>query len=207
MYRIWQISQQSWHLSLKKNHFVRSSCSSYSYLFFLFVFFGVFELSWHVTETREATTAAADVTRLLCSSNSTYQLRRKIPKEPTAIKGVHTSSTVRTYVLSRPKTSFWCWSVWWTHVDQPRVVSFSEVVQHGGFIQARQVGHVLHFTEARRIHPLHLFPGQGQLPLALGELHLHLIAAFLPDTGRLEHRARSWFKKKQTKQRSHVSDV
>lgn len=40
MYRIWQISQQSWDLSLKKkNHFVRSSCSSYSYLFFFVCFF------------------------------------------------------------------------------------------------------------------------------------------------------------------------
>lgn len=73
-----------------------------------------------------------------------------------------------------------------THIDQARVVSFSQVVQHRGFVEAGEVGHVLHFTEARGIHPLHLLPGQGDSPLAVCQLHFNLIASLLPNAGRLE---------------------
>lgn len=83
------------------------------------------------------------------------------------------------------RSSSHAFPVLWTHVDQTRVVSFSQVVQHRGFVEAGEVGHVLHFTEARRVHPLHLLPGQGQLPLAVCELNLHLVAPLLPNTGRL----------------------
>lgn len=72
-----------------------------------------------------------------------------------------------------------------THVDQARVVSLSQVVQHRGFVEAGEVGHVLHFAEARGVHALHLLSGQSQLPLAVSQLHLHLIAALLPNTCRL----------------------
>lgn len=77
------------------------------------------------------------------------------------------------------------WMFLCTHIDQAGVVSFSEVVQHGGFVQAGEVGHVLHLTEAWRVHPLHLLPGQSQLPLAVCELHLHLVASLFTDAGRL----------------------
>lgn len=72
-----------------------------------------------------------------------------------------------------------------THIDQARVVSFSQVVQHWGFIEAGEVSHVLHFTEARGVHPLHLLPGQSDPPLAVRQLNLHLITTLLPNTGRL----------------------
>lgn len=72
-----------------------------------------------------------------------------------------------------------------THIDQARVVSLSQVVQHRGFVQAGEVGHVFYFAEARGVHSLHLLPGQSHLPLAVRQLHLHLITALLPDTGRL----------------------
>lgn len=75
---------------------------------------------------------------------------------------------------------------WCTHIDQARVVSLSQVVQHRRFIEAGEVGHVLHFAEARRIHTLDLLPGQGHPPLAVCQLHLHLIAALLSDAGRLD---------------------
>lgn len=80
-----------------------------------------------------------------------------------------------------------------THIDQARVVSLSEVVQHRGFVEAGQVGHVLHFTEARGVHPLHLLPGQSDPPLAVCQLHLHLIAALLPNAGRLQAEEEKWF--------------
>lgn len=54
-----------------------------------------------------------------------------------------------------------------THIDQARVVSLSQVVQHRGFVETGEVGHVLHFAEARGVHPLHLLPGQSHLPLAV----------------------------------------
>lgn len=78
-----------------------------------------------------------------------------------------------------------------THIDQTRVVSLSQVVQHRGFVEAGEIGHVLHFTEARRVHPLHLLPGQSQLPLAVCKLDLYLIAPLLPNTGRLGVREKS----------------
>lgn len=59
-------------------------------------------------------------------------------------------------------------------------------MQHRRFVEAGEVGHVLHFAEARRVHTLHLLPGQGHPPLAVCQLHLHLIAALLSDAGRLE---------------------
>lgn len=71
------------------------------------------------------------------------------------------------------------------HIDQAGVVSLSQVVQHRGFVQAGEVSHVLHFTEAWGVHPLHLLPGQSDAPLAVCQLNLHLIATLLPDTGRL----------------------
>lgn len=75
--------------------------------------------------------------------------------------------------------------VWSAHIDQAGVVSFSQVVQHRGFIEAGEVSHVLHFTEARGVHPLHLLPGQSDPPLAVCQLNLHFIATLLPNTGRL----------------------
>lgn len=75
--------------------------------------------------------------------------------------------------------------VFCAHIYQTGVVSLSQVVQHRGFVEAGEVGHVLHFTEAWRVHPLHLLPRQSQLSLAVCELHLHLIAALFSDTGRL----------------------
>lgn len=70
-----------------------------------------------------------------------------------------------------------------THVDQSRVVSVLDVVQHRGFIQARQLGHVLHLVELGRIHLLDVVP-QDHHPLArLRQLHFHLIAALALDAG------------------------
>lgn len=74
----------------------------------------------------------------------------------------------------------------YAHIDQAGVVSLSQVVQHRGFVEAGEVGHVLHFAEARGIHPLHLLPGQRHPPLAVCQLNLHLITALFPNTGRLE---------------------
>lgn len=71
------------------------------------------------------------------------------------------------------------------HIDQAGVVSLSQVMQHRGLVQAGEVSHVFHFTEAWGVHPLHLLPGQCDAPLAVCQLDLHLIAALLPDTGRL----------------------
>lgn len=73
-----------------------------------------------------------------------------------------------------------------THINQARVVSLSQVVQHRGFVEAGEVGHVLHFAEAWGVHSLHLLPGQSNPPLAVCQLHLHLIAALLPNAGRLQ---------------------
>lgn len=73
-----------------------------------------------------------------------------------------------------------------THINQAGVVSLSQVVQHRGFVEAGEVGHVLHFTKARGVHPLHLLSGQGDPPLAVCQLDLHLIAALLPNAGRLD---------------------
>lgn len=75
--------------------------------------------------------------------------------------------------------------VWSPHIDQAGVVSFSQVVQHRRFIEAGEVSHVLHFTEARGVHPLNLLPGQSDPPLAVCQLNLHFIATLLPNTGRL----------------------
>lgn len=75
--------------------------------------------------------------------------------------------------------------VWSSHIDQAGVVSFSQVVQHRGFIEAGEVSHVLHFTEARGVHPLNLLPGQSDPPLAVCQLNLHFITTLLPNTGRL----------------------
>ena len=88
-------------------------------------------------------------------------------------------------------------TVWCTHIDQAGVVSLPQVVQHGGFVEAGQVGHVLHFAEARGVHALHLLPGQSQLPLAVCQLDLHLIAALLPNTGRLGVEEERRFNKRQ----------
>lgn len=90
-----------------------------------------------------------------------------------------------------------------THVDQARVVSLSQVVQHRGFVEAGEVGHVLHFAEARGVHALHLLPGQSQLPLAVGQLHLHLIAALLPNTGRLGMEAERYLTKEAIRRIIH----
>lgn len=80
-----------------------------------------------------------------------------------------------------------------THIDQARKVSLSQVVQHRGFIEAGEVSHILHFTKARRVHPLHLLPGQGDVLLAVCQLDLYLITPLLPNTGRLGSRKRRNF--------------
>lgn len=79
-------------------------------------------------------------------------------------------------------TSGWSWK---TYIDEAREVSLPQVVQHRGLVEAGQVRHVLHFAEARRVHPLHLLSGQCDPTLAVRQLHIHLIAALLPDAGRL----------------------
>ena len=43
-----------------------------------------------------------------------------------------------------------------THIDESRVVSLLEVVQHRGLVQAGELRHVLHLTELGWIHLLNI---------------------------------------------------
>lgn len=43
-----------------------------------------------------------------------------------------------------------------TYIDQARVISVFDVVQHRGLIEACQLGHILDFVELWRIHLLYV---------------------------------------------------
>lgn len=129
--------------------------------------------------------------KLKCIS---YRCISAYTRDPTALHMYTTSRTSRVQRLL-PLAHACVYSVscgWCTHIDQARVVSLSQVVQHRRFIEAGEVGHVLHFAEARRVHTLHLLPGQGHPPLAVCQLHLHLITALLSDAGRLDLIEKHW---------------
>ncbi len=73
-----------------------------------------------------------------------------------------------------------------TYVDESRVVTLFDVVQHGRLVQARQVGHVLLLVELGRVHLLNVVLGHEDALRRLGDLDLDLVAAVLLDGGRDE---------------------
>lgn len=48
------------------------------------------------------------------------------------------------------------WGKGVTYIDQARVISVFDVVQHRCLIEARQLGHILDFVELWRIHLLYV---------------------------------------------------
>lgn len=59
------------------------------------------------------------------------------------------------------------------HVDQAGEISLPQVLQHGGFVEEGEGGHVLHLAEFRRVHLLDVVLVHRHL-LPIGELHQHL---------------------------------
>lgn len=73
-----------------------------------------------------------------------------------------------------------------TYINKAGVVPLAEIVQHGGFVQAGELGHVLHLAELRRVHLLDVILVQRHLLPVVSQLHQHLIAVLFFDAGRLK---------------------
>lgn len=64
-------------------------------------------------------------------------------------------------------------SVCVSHIDQAGEVSFSQVVEDGGFVEEGEGGHVLHFAKFGRVHLLDVVFVHRHF-MTIGELHQHL---------------------------------
>lgn len=76
-----------------------------------------------------------------------------------------------------------------TYIDEPRVVSLLEVVQHRGLVQAGELRHVLHLTELGWVHLLDVILVHGDLLTGVGQLDHALVAALLLHAAGLEAQA------------------
>lgn len=70
-----------------------------------------------------------------------------------------------------------------THVYEPRVVSVLDVVQNGGLVEAREVGHVLDLVELGRVHLLDVVEAHDHLLARVGDLDLDLVTTLSLDAG------------------------
>lgn len=70
-----------------------------------------------------------------------------------------------------------------TYIDQARVISVFDVVQHRCLIEARQLGHILDFVELWRIHLLYVIAQDHHTLARFGQFHFHFVAMFALNTG------------------------
>ena len=80
----------------------------------------------------------------------------------------------------------------YTYINKAREVPLADVVQHGGFVQAGELSHVLHLAELGRVHLLDVILVDCHLLAIVSQHHQHLVAVLLLDTGRLKAMFLRW---------------